>query len=169
MCYSRHITCDIFVTSSQCFRAVSACNHYGMNEGWWDYVQRIAAYATNKEIAAAAGCDPSTVSHWKNGERPRADVVVALARAFNRPPLEGLMVAGYLTENDLEQPLRQANLNEVSDVELAAEMSRRLTTYSDVVAEMRRRYEAGDPRRIEPGSADDVFPKWSDGDDRKRG
>lgn len=40
-----------------------------MTETWWDYVQRTSGHATNKEIADLAGCNPSTVSHWKNGER----------------------------------------------------------------------------------------------------
>lgn len=166
MCYRRQFICDVFVICLARLQVVSACNHGVVNEQWWDYVQRISAHATNKEVADAAGCNPSTVSHWKNGERPRADVVAALARAYQRPPIEALMVAGYLGEGDLAQPVRQGTLADIPDGELAAEMSRRLNTYSDVVAEMRRRYEAGDPRTIEPGSAADVFPRWGESVER---
>ena len=139
-----------------------------MTETWWDYVQRTSGHATNKEIADLAGCNPSTVSHWKNGERPHADIVVRYARAKDLRPLEALMVAGYLTEDDLDQPMRLGQLADHDDTELVAEVQRRITGYSDVIAEMRRRYEADDPRKITFGSADDVFPRWSDGDDRQR-
>jgi len=138
-----------------------------MNEDWWSYVQRVSGHSTNKDIAAAAGCDPSTVSHWKNGERPRADVVVSLARAYSRSPQEALIVAGYLTEDDLAQPVTSTGLTQCSDSELSAEIQRRMAMYGDVVAEMRRRLEADDPRRIEPGSAGDIFPSFSDDVERR--
>lgn len=139
-----------------------------MSEEWWSYVQRVSGHSTNKDIAAAAGCDPSTVSHWKNGERPRADVVVSLARAYKRSPQEALIVAGYLTEDDLAQPVTTTGLKEVSDAELSAEIQRRMAVYGDVVAEMRRREAENDPRRIEPGSAGDVFPAFSDDVERRK-
>jgi len=78
------------------------------------------------------------------------------------------MVAGYLTEEDLDQPMRMGSLADHDDTELTAEVERRMAGYRDVVAEMRRRYETDDPRKITFGSADDVFPPWGSGDDRQR-
>lgn len=148
---------------------MNACNHGGVSESWWDYVQRVSTRATNKGIAAAAGCDPSTVSHWKNGERPRADVVISLARAYGRSPQEALIAAGYLTEEDLSQKvLVRESLADVSDAELAGEMSRRMIGYSNVIEELRRRAAINDPRKIEPGSSDDVFPAFSDDSAKRR-
>lgn len=141
-----------------------------MSESWWEYVSRISADAARKDVAAAAQIDVSALSRWKAGDTPRAENVIALARAYGRPVDEAMIAAGYFTVEDLvdDPVVVQSSIRDVSDAELADEVSRRLAVYGDVVDEMRRRYETGDPRRIEPGSADDVFPKWSDDTDRRR-
>jgi len=123
-----------------------------MSESWWEYVQRISVGAPNKDIADKAGLDASAISRWKkHGEQPTAQSVVAFARGYNRPAIEAMIAAGYLTDDDLiimgSVPLVRS-ISEVPD--------------SEFIAEMQRRLASNDPRRIEPGSADDAFPKFGD-------
>ena len=122
-----------------------------MSDSWWGYVQHVSAYAANKDIADAAQMDASAISRWKRGDQPRAQNVVAFARAYSRPAVEALVAAGYLTEADLvvmgAVQIARSTIAEVPN--------------SELVEEMQRRMAAGDPRRIEPGSADDSFPAWS--------
>ena len=120
-------------------------------ESWWDYVQRVSAHAANKDIAAAAQMDASAISRWKRGDKPRAENVVAFARGYNRPAVEALLAAGYLTEQDI------TIMGAVPVIRSTREIPN-----SELIEEMQRRLAVGDPRRIEPGSSDDVFPDWSD-------
>jgi transcriptional regulator with XRE-family HTH domain len=71
-----------------------------MPETWWEYVIRIAGTSAQKEIAAAAGVDPSQVSRWSNGHNPDAKRVVHFARTYKRPPVEALIAAQYLNEDE---------------------------------------------------------------------
>jgi len=126
-----------------------------MSENWWEYVQRISANAPNKDIAAATGMDASAITRWKRGEKPRAENVVAFARGYRRPAVEALLAAGYITQEDLEPQSVQIH-GSATDL-----------TDSDLLVEMQRRLAAKDPRRIEPGSAGDVFPNFRDEGDRR--
>lgn len=104
--------------------------------------------------------DASAVSRWRNKpeDRPRAETVVAFARAYSRPAVEALVAAGYLTEADIAimgaVQIARSTIADVPNAELIEEMQRRLST--------------GDPRRIEPGSSDDMFPTWSSGKPDRR-
>ena len=135
------------------FNPVIACNYeVAMTETWWSYVQRISAGAPNRDIAIAAELTPSAISRWKTGDVPRAENVIAFARGYNRPPQEALVVAGYLDESEAAEVVEVTH--GLSDFDVVA-----------LVAELQRRVTNNDPRQIEPGSAGDVFPHWSDGDD----
>ena len=69
---------------------------------WWRYVGTVTAGAAQKDIAAATGIDQSSISRWQRGTNtPRAEAVVALARAYGRSPVEALVAAGYLSDGDL--------------------------------------------------------------------
>lgn len=128
---------------------------YSMSETWWEYVKRISANAANKDIAAATGMDASAITRWKKGEKPRAENVVAFARGYRRPAVEALLAAGYITQEDLEPQAVEIRGS-------AAEL-----TDTDLLAEMQRRLANNDPRRIEPGSAGDVFPPFRDEGNRR--
>lgn len=103
-----------------------------MSACWWDYVQRVSAVAANKDIAERTGLDASAVSRWKKhtDQQPTAQSVVAFARGYNRPAIEALIAAGYLTDADLvimgSVPLVRS-ISEVPDSEFIAEMQRRLS------------------------------------------
>lgn len=104
-----------------------------MPETWWEYVGRISGNAPNQQIAVAAGCDPSQVSRWRKGSNPDAARVVHFARHYNRPPVEALITAGYLNEDEAAG-IAQLTMSarEKSSDSLASEIG-------GLVAELRRR------------------------------
>ena len=69
---------------------------------WWRYVETVTGEATQKDIAAATGIDQSSISRWQRGaSTPRAEAVVAFARAYKRSPVEALVAAGYLSSSEI--------------------------------------------------------------------
>lgn len=69
---------------------------------WWRYVVTVTGEATQKDIAAATGIDQSSISRWQRGaSTPRAEAVVAFARAYKRSPVEALVAAGYLSSSEI--------------------------------------------------------------------
>jgi transcriptional regulator with XRE-family HTH domain len=69
---------------------------------WWRYVMTVTGNAPQKDIASATGIDQSSISRWQRGNTtPRAEAVVALARAYGRSPVEALVAAGYLSSSEL--------------------------------------------------------------------
>jgi transcriptional regulator with XRE-family HTH domain len=68
---------------------------------WWHYVATVTGIAAQKDIASATGIDQSSISRWQRGTTPRAEAVVALARAYGRSPVEALVAAGYLSRTEV--------------------------------------------------------------------
>ena len=68
---------------------------------WWDYVEQVAGGDTLSEMARRTGISSTTIPRWRRTSR-RVDAgdVIAFARAYGRPPLEALVVAGYLTPEE---------------------------------------------------------------------
>jgi transcriptional regulator with XRE-family HTH domain len=97
---------------------------------WARYVRDVAGNLNQLEIAAKTGIAQSNVGRWLRGEPgiPKADSVVALARAFDRPPVEALVAAGYITEEEAGANARRERtpLNDYTDVELVDELRRRV-------------------------------------------
>jgi transcriptional regulator with XRE-family HTH domain len=97
---------------------------------WWRYVGTVTGNAAQKEIAVATGIDQSSISRWQRGSNtPRAEAVVALARAYGRSPVEALVAAGYLSESDLgvvELTTLTGDLTGASVDALLGELRRRL-------------------------------------------
>lgn len=98
-----------------------------MSESWWDYVQRITGRAQQNEIADATGVEQSSISRWKLGKtRPKADAVVAVARAYNRAPVEALVAAGYLKEDEVSGVIEiTASLDDLPEQDLLDAIRRR--------------------------------------------
>lgn len=86
--------------------------------------------ATQSEIAGATGIDQSSISRWQRGTHtPRAEAVVAFARAYGRSPVEALVAANYLTSEDMgvvEMTTLTGDLTRVSSDSLLSELRRRL-------------------------------------------
>jgi transcriptional regulator with XRE-family HTH domain len=101
---------------------------------WWRYVMTVTGDAVQKDIAAATGIDQSSISRWQRGTNtPRAEAVVALARAYGRSPVEALVAAGYLSSSELgvvELTTLTGDLTGASVDALLSELRRRLFAVS---------------------------------------
>lgn len=97
---------------------------------WWRYVLAVTGHAAQKKIAAATGIDQSSISRWQRGTNtPRAEAVVALARAYGRSPVEALVAAGYLSPTELgvvELTTLTGDLSGASIDSLLSEVRRRV-------------------------------------------
>jgi transcriptional regulator with XRE-family HTH domain len=101
---------------------------------WWRYVETVTGKAAQKDIAAATGIDQSSISRWQRGTNtPRAEAVVAFARAYGRSPVEALVAADYLSSTELgvvELTTLTGDLSGASIDSLLYELRRRLLAAS---------------------------------------
>lgn len=102
---------------------------------WWHYVLTVTAGAAQKDIAETTGIDQSSISRWQRGTTtPRAEAVVALARAYGHSPVEALVAAGYLERDELgvvELTTLTGDLSRVSVDSLLSELRRRVLGSQD--------------------------------------
>ena len=113
---------------------------------WWRYVVTVTGNAAQKDIAAATGIDQSSISRWQRGTNtPRAEAVIALARAYGRSPVEALVAAGYLSSSEL---------GVVELTTLTGDLSR--ASIDLLLSEIRRRALASNPE-----DAQSWPPGWS--------
>jgi transcriptional regulator with XRE-family HTH domain len=96
-----------------------------------DWPTYLAEISTNhSEIARAADVHSGTVGRWFKGtSRPEASAVIAVARAFDRSPVVALVVAGYLTRDEIEGSVQITpgmSLAEFTELEIAQELVRRI-------------------------------------------
>jgi transcriptional regulator with XRE-family HTH domain len=98
-------------------------------EDWSEYVRRIVGDLNQLEIAAKTGLAQTNIGRWLRGipQAPKVESVVAFARAFNQPPVEALVAAGYITAEEAGVKARKTRtpLREYSQVELLDELLRR--------------------------------------------
>jgi transcriptional regulator with XRE-family HTH domain len=106
---------------------------------WWRYVVTVTGDVAQKEIANATGIDQSSISRWQRGtSTPRAEAVVALARAYGRSPVEALVAAGYLSSSEVgvvELTTLTGDLTGVSVDSLLNELRRRVLAAGSQQAE----------------------------------
>jgi transcriptional regulator with XRE-family HTH domain len=97
---------------------------------WWRYVVTVTGNAAQKDIATATGIDQSSISRWQRGTiTPRAEAVIAFARAYGRSPVEALVGAGYLSSNEpgvVELTTLTGDLTRASIDSLLSEVRRRV-------------------------------------------
>lgn len=131
---------------------------------WWIYLKTVARTEDGVTIADAAGVTPPQVSRWKTGKnRPDADKLARFARKYQRPPVEALVAAGYLTVEEAAEVIEiHRGADALTDEELLAEVQRRMKGMRNALEaaaatgtsiETRRPEEAGlhDPKGGEPG------------------
>ena len=142
-----------------------------MAETWADYTRRVTAGATQAEIAARTGIEQSSISRWRQGRNtPRAELVVAFARSYERNPVEALIVAGYLDRNEVGGVIElETSLSAVATEQLLDEMRRR---FADLQRKLTSATSAGDSDKwpdhwTDPtsyrGTAGDESPDGQDG------
>jgi hypothetical protein len=93
---------------------------------WPDYVRRISKGLKQEEISEMTGISQTTISAWFRGApaMPKAEMVIAFAKAFRQPPVEALVAAGYLDAADAASTVRTP-LSEYSSGELFDELRSR--------------------------------------------
>ena len=97
-----------------------------MPVNWSQYVRRITRGQTQTQIAERSGVAQTNIGRWLRGDpgMPRAESVVALARAYGQPPTEALVAAGYITAPEGESTGRTP-LSAYSTSDLLDELRRR--------------------------------------------
>jgi len=122
----------------------------------------IPAGSSVRAVAAATGADNKSAGRWLDS--PRADWVIALARAYDADPIAGLVAAGFLTDADVRHTDVAAALRTATDLELAEEIYRRAAageagqalTGGDVVPFTRTAAHVSDPYETLADAADDA-------------
>lgn len=90
------------------------------------YVVSVAGDVPYVRIAERAGVDRSVITRWAKGSRPDVDFAIAFARAMERPPLEALVAAGFITADEAALREVPAALGSFSSTMLAEELVTRL-------------------------------------------
>ncbi|KAA9133726.1 helix-turn-helix domain-containing protein [Microbacterium caowuchunii] len=101
-----------------------------MTNDWGTYLRSITGDSTGAEIARRLGVSDSKVSYWKRGERPPTIAeAIQVSRVYGRPPLEGLIAAGYLDPDEVSDAVavQPVTLRQFTDAQLAEELLRRTT------------------------------------------
>lgn len=96
-------------------------------------MQKVTGGATQTAIAERTGIAQSSVNRWKS-VIPKSENVIAFAKAYRRPPLEALMQAGLVSDEDIELTSAPRDYSELTAEELVIEMGK-------IAAEMRRRID----------------------------
>ncbi|MDY0891836.1 helix-turn-helix transcriptional regulator [Frigoribacterium sp. CFBP9030] len=99
------------------------------NSSWIDYLRAMAGDDSYADISRRGGVSPATVTRWFQGKSPDAEQVISLARAYEHPPTDALVAAGYLTPSEavtLGTPPRPLRIRDFSDLEIARETLRRI-------------------------------------------
>lgn len=91
-------------------------------------MQQRTTGTTQKAISEETGIEQTVLSRWKLGRnRPDAQNVIQFARATNRPPVEALIAAGYLTPEEVGGAIEIAQSPaDLTDEELLTEVRTRM-------------------------------------------
>lgn len=97
-------------------------------EAWWRWLTDQLGTTVQVDIARLTQVEQSATSRWKSGHnRPRPEVVIAVCRTIGRPPVEGLIAAGYLQAGESAQVVQlMPDLDAIPDAELIGQLARRL-------------------------------------------
>lgn len=98
-----------------------------MKENYWlSYLRQTAGDDSAATIAKKCDISRSTVSRWMHGSIPSPIEAINFARAYNQPPTQALVVAGYLSPSETGlETVRFISVQELSDAALLQEIERR--------------------------------------------
>lgn len=68
---------------------------------WEEWLEHATEGETQAQIAARLGVSRSTVARWSHRGVLDPDIILALARAYNADPIQGLLAARWLKPQDL--------------------------------------------------------------------
>lgn len=89
---------------------------------WATYVRTVTGDGKLRSIADRVGVHYTTVSGWLNGRyTPDAGTAIAFARAYDLDPMQALVHAGFLKEDEVDG----SDLHTIPMATLLAELSRR--------------------------------------------
>lgn len=98
-------------------------------ESWAEYVRRVTRNMTQAAAAELAGVNQAAIGRWIRGttETPRAESVIAFARALEQQPIQALVAAGFITEDEAPEVVHmRAPISDYSNEELMDELNRRI-------------------------------------------
>lgn len=94
---------------------------------WSDYVRQTIGTDQQVDAARRADVDQTTISRWiRGGQAGRAENVVKLARAYKRPVLEALVVAGFISDAEARAKVTITRSQSPTDEELIQLLADRL-------------------------------------------
>ena len=106
-----------------------------MTRDFLGYIERISDGATRAQVAKIAGVSGSTITRWDHTRddyfKPKAEAVIAIAHHYGAPPLEALIEAGVLTEQDARVTVTSRSLSEYDHTALLRELQHRLDGMSE--------------------------------------
>ncbi len=97
-------------------------------ENWPEYLRRITGGATQVQIAQRIGIGRLSVCNWLQGKtRPKAETAIAVARVYQRSPIEALLAAAYLDGREIGGPVEvRVSTRDLAAADIASEVQRRL-------------------------------------------
>lgn len=101
---------------------------------WSEYVTSRAEGRNQEELAFRVGVSQSTISRWANGKgQPSAEGAMTFARVVGDSPLVGLLMAGFLREDEVDGVVRVADgLSGTETDALLTELGRRMGLHVSV-------------------------------------
>jgi transcriptional regulator with XRE-family HTH domain len=90
------------------------------------WVERVSGGDSGRQVAARAGIVQATLSRQLLNDNLTPENVVAIARAYKVPVLEGLVAIGLIRESDIASMSAREALRGATDEDLTAEVLRRI-------------------------------------------
>jgi len=100
------------------------------SSNWWKYLEPILQGQSFSEAAKIVGINSSNFTRWKKGARADPDLVVKIARAYNRNVLEARVAADFITEEEAglkERDSSVSDLRTATGKQLVNEVLRRMS------------------------------------------
>lgn len=97
-----------------------------MQNGTQQWLDRIGAGISPRDLARVAGVSHATLYRQINADQLTFDVVLAIARGYGVSPVSALVANGYLTADEAGISTGVAALHGASDQELVEEVARRI-------------------------------------------
>lgn len=141
---------------------------HGSIERLREYVEQVTGGASLRSVAARTSIEPSTLSRQFARESVPVETVVAIARAYRGDLLLGLVIGGFITQDEAAEFTSRGSLADATDLQLAQETLQRmralpradLTGVADATEERRLLDAASGPhlhtRRFAPDAAASV-------------